>query len=86
MESYLILAGCLWLILQIAALRTMRGWWRNAAWLSAAAIALAVVVATLGVLDGSDLAPIWVVLALPVCLVWIAALWIIRGAVWLLTR
>lgn len=47
---------------------------------------LALVVATIGVLDGSNLAPIWVVFALPVCLTWIVSLWIIRGVAWLIAR
>jgi len=38
---------------------------------------LALTVATLGVLAGSSLAPIWVILVLPVCL-----LWVVRGMAW----
>lgn len=72
------------MMLQLLALWRMRGWWRTAAWLSAAAMGLAVGIAVLGVLDGSNLAPIWVFLALPVCLAWIALLWIVRGIVWII--
>lgn len=57
-----------------------------AAWLSAALMLLALVVATLGVLSGSDLAPIWVVFAMPVCLAWIVLLWIARGVAWAIGR
>jgi hypothetical protein len=84
LDNYFILAGCFWLILQIAAFWKMRGLWRKAAWLSAAAMALAFTVATLGVLAGSNIAPIWVVFALPVCLLWIASLWVVRGIAWVI--
>jgi hypothetical protein len=47
---------------------------------------LAIGVAVLGVLAGSNLAPIWVAFALPVCLLWIAALWIIRAGAWFIAR
>jgi hypothetical protein len=43
---------------------------------------IALGIAVLGVLAGSDLAPIWVVLALPLCLSWIVLLWIARAAWW----
>jgi hypothetical protein len=75
------LAGALaWLVLQALALWRLDGWWRKAAWLSAACMALALAIAALGVLAGSNLAPIWVVLALPVCLAWIVMLWIVHSA------
>lgn len=82
----MLLGGGTWLVLQGLALWLLQAWWRKAAWLSAAVMGLAVVVATLGVLAGSNIAPIWVVFALPVCLVWILALWITRGVAWLMTR
>jgi hypothetical protein len=28
---------------------------------------------------GSNLAPIWIVFALPPCLLWLAGLWLLRG-------
>jgi hypothetical protein len=43
----------------------------------------ALAVAILGVLGGSNLAPIWVVFALPVCLAWMVVLWLVRGLWWL---
>lgn len=86
MDDYLLFGGGTWLVLQGLALWLLQAWWRKAAWLSAAVMGLAVVVATLGVLAGSNIAPIWVVFALPVCLVWILALWITRGVAWLMTR
>jgi hypothetical protein len=86
LDSFFLFVGGSWLVLQIAALVIFRGTWRKAAWLSAAAMGLAVLVATLGVLAGSNLAPIWVVFALPVCLTWLVALWIIRGVARLIAR
>lgn len=71
-----------WLVLQIAALWTLSGGWRAAAWVSAGAMGAALVVAVLGVLAGSNLAPIWVVLALPLCFGWIVLLWIFRTMWW----
>lgn len=75
-----------WLILQATALWRMRGRWRVAAWIPLAAMLLAIAIAVLGGLAGSNLAPIWVVLALPVCLIWLATLWILRAAAGLLAR
>lgn len=72
-----------WLILQVAAIWRFDGGWRTAAWIPAAAMALAISIAVLGVLAGSDLAPIWVVLALPLCLFAIALLWLAKAATWL---
>jgi hypothetical protein len=40
---------------------------------------VALAVAVLGVAAGSNLAPIWVVFALPPCLLWLAGLWLARG-------
>jgi hypothetical protein len=82
------LAGLLVLVLgvvlQLLALRRMSGGWRVAAWVPAFALSAAVAIAVLGVIAGSDLAPIWVVLALPLCLFWLLGLWVIRGlACWL---
>jgi hypothetical protein len=36
----------------------------------------AVAIAVLGVIAGSNLSPIWVVLALPLCISWIVLLWV----------
>ena len=61
------------------ALRRFRGGWRLAAWVPVAVMGAAVAVAVLGVMAGSNLAPIWVVFALPLCLIWLAGLWLARG-------
>ena len=72
------------IVLQVLALRRFAGGWRVAAWVPALAMAAAVAVAVLGSLAGSNLAPIWVVFALPFCLAWLVALWLARAlAVWL---
>ena len=80
MDEHILVGGVAWLVLQALALWRLDGWWRKAAWVSAVCMTLAIAVAVLGVLAGSNLAPIWVVLALPVCLTWIVMLWIVRGA------
>jgi hypothetical protein len=85
-DLYLLVGAGAWLVLQVMALWKLHGGWRMAAWLSAVAMGLALVVATLGVLAGSNLAPIWVVFALPVCLSWIVMLWIVRGVTWAMLR
>lgn len=85
-DTYIGWAAVGWLVLQVAAIWMMDGLWRKAAWLSAAAMALAIGIAVLGVLAGSNIAPIWVVLALPVCLLWIVALWVARGVAWAVAR
>ena len=89
MDDYTILVltiAAMWLVLQVAALWTLDGWWRKAAGLSATVMAIALAIATLGVLAGSDLAPIWVVFALPLCFLWIMLLWIVRGVAWAIVR
>jgi hypothetical protein len=72
----LLLAG---LVAQWLALRRFTGGWRIAAWVPVVTLGAAVAVAVLGVLAGSNLAPIWVVFALPLCLLWLAGLWLLRG-------
>jgi hypothetical protein len=84
--TYLPAAAVMWLVLQVAALRTLDGRWRTAAWLPIYTVGAAVAVAVLGFMAGSNLAPIWVVFALPLCFVWIVALWIVRGLAWLVSR
>ncbi|RDE07601.1 hypothetical protein [Pelagibacterium lacus] len=86
MDNFVLLGAGTWLVLQILALVLMRGAWRRTAWVSAAMMGLAAIVAALGALAGSNLAPIWVVFALPVCLAWIVMLWIILGITRLITR
>ena len=67
--------------MQIMALRRMRGAWRKAAFVPLVAMGAALAVAVVGSLAGSNLAPIWVVFALPPCFLWLATLWLARG-VW----
>ena len=65
-----------YLILQAGALVAMRGWRRTVAWVSAGVMGLAVAVAVIGGLSGSNLAPIWVVFALPPLTAVLVLLWI----------
>lgn len=67
------------IVAQWLALRRFEGGWRLAAWVPVAVMGAALAVAVLGVAAGSNLAPIWVVFALPVCLLWLAGLWLARG-------
>jgi hypothetical protein len=82
-EQYFVVAALAWFALQGIALWKLRGPWRMASWISAGAMALALGVAVLGGLAGSNIAPLWVILALPVCLLWIVVLWFARVGVWL---
>src|SRR3546814_20099028 len=68
-----------WLTLQVVALIRFRGGWRVAAWVPAFAMGAALAIALLGVAAGSNLAPIWVFLAFPLCLGWLLLLWAVRG-------
>ena len=69
------------LVAQWQALRRFEGAWRLAAWVPVATMGTAIAVAVLGVSAGSNLAPIWVLFALPLCLLWLAALWLLRAIV-----
>lgn len=73
-----------WLILNTLALWLFEGAWRKAALVPAAIMVIASAVAMLGGLGGSNLAPIWVVFAIPVCFVLTICLWIARGVAWVM--
>ena len=66
------------LFAQWRALRRFEGGWLLAAWVPVVAMAAAVAVGVLGAMAGSNLAPIWIVFALPPCLLWIGGLWLVR--------
>lgn len=85
-DPYFLLLAVLWLALQAISLRSLHGRWRLAAWVPLIAMGIAVAIAVLGILNGSNLAPIWIILALPVCLMWLSALWLLRAAVWTFNR
>ena len=78
MAWYFLGGAVLWLLLNGAALMRFNGLWKTAALIPAALMALATGVTALAVLDGSNLAPIWLIFALPVCLAMIGLLWAIR--------
>lgn len=75
---YFLGGAALWLFLNAVALRRFSGWWRTAAFVPAALMALATGVTVLAALDGSNLAPIWLILAIPFCLALTGMLWTIR--------
>jgi hypothetical protein len=81
MDQSLIGGAALWLALNGVAVWQLHGTWRKAALVPVAIMGLAVAIAALGVLGGSNLAPIWVVFALPVCLVLIVLVWIAKAFV-----
>lgn len=72
------------LVLHVFALVFLHGPWRAAAALSVGAMLLAVAVGILGGLAGANMAPMWTVIALPLCTAWILLLWLSRGAAALL--
>lgn len=81
MDMFLFGAGLLYLLLQLVSLVVLRGRWRAAAWLCAGVMALAIIVGWLGGYGGSDMAPVWIVIALPILAVVLAILlvvWAIR--------
>ena len=78
MAWYFLGGAALWLVLNALALQRFSGMWRKAALVPATLMALAIVVTVLAVLDDSNLAPIWLILAMPVCLALIALLWTAR--------
>ena len=73
-----------WVVLNTFALWLFEGMWRKAAPVPAAIMVAALAIAVLGVIGGSNLAPIWVVFAIPVCLVLTVCLWIARGIAWVM--
>lgn len=64
--------------LQVWSLRRFAGGWWYAACVPAGAMVAAVLVAVIGGLSGSNLAPIWVVFTLPVALLALVALAVLR--------
>ena len=84
METAFLSVEAIWLIPQLLALWLLKGAWRIAAAISGGAMLLALAVGILGGLAGSNIAPIWIALALPLCTVWIVALWLIYGVARLL--
>src|SRR3546814_10441082 len=55
MDMFLFGAGLLYLCLQLLSLFLLRGKWRNAAWICAAVMALAIIVGWLGGYSGSGM-------------------------------
>ena len=77
-DYFLLIAGA-WLLINGLALWSFERAWRKAALVPVAIMALALAIAVLGVASGSNLAPIWVFLALPVCLGLTTLLWVAKG-------
>ena len=67
-----------YLALQIWSLRRFAGGWWYAACVPAGAMVAALLVAVIGSLAGSNLAPIWVVFTLPVALLVLVAVTVLR--------
>lgn len=78
MAWYFLGGAALWLILNVAALMRFNGMWRTAAFVPAAIMALAIGVTVLAILGDSNIAPIWLIFAMPLCLAMIGLLWAIR--------
>ncbi|HEY9581059.1 MAG TPA: hypothetical protein VIR65_14495 [Rhizorhapis sp.] len=79
MDMFLFGAGLLYLCLQLLSLFLLRGKWRNAAWICAAVMALAIIVGWLGGYSGSGMGSLWIVIALPILAVVLAILLVVRG-------
>lgn len=82
--DYLYEAAVVWLILNALAIWLFEGAWRKAALVPAAIMAAALAIAVLGVIGGSNIAPVWVVFAAPICFVLTIFLWIARGIAWMM--
>lgn len=65
-----------YLFLQIRLIRRGRGLWRGLALVPAVAVAGAIVIVAVGIADGSNLAPIWLVFAVPPATLWLLLLWL----------
>jgi hypothetical protein len=81
MDMFLFGAGLLYLVLQLASLVLLRGRWRIAAWICAGVMALAIIVGLLGGYGGSNIAPLWIVIALPILAVVLAIMLVVRGII-----
>lgn len=79
MDMFLFGAGLLYLLLQLISLLVLRGRWRLAAWACATIMALAIVVGWAGGYSGAGMAPVWIVVALPLLAVVLAILLVVRG-------
>lgn len=79
MDMFLFGAGLLYLLLQLISLLLLRGQWRIAAWTCAGIMALAIIVGWLGGYSGTGMAPVWIVIALPILAVVLAILLVVRG-------
>jgi hypothetical protein len=63
-----------YILLQALALWLLEGGWRAAAWVPAAIMTVAVVAGVSGGLAGSNIAPVWIILAMPGCIGWLVVL------------
>ncbi|MCF8707726.1 hypothetical protein [Rhizorhapis sp. SPR117] len=79
MDMFLLGAGLVYLLLQLTSLILLRGRWRMAAWICAAAMALAIIIGLLGGYGGSNMASLWIVIAMPILAVVLAVLLVVRG-------
>lgn len=84
--EYVLVLALFWLVLNGLAVWLFRDLWRKAALVPAGLMGLALAVAVLGGLAGSNLAPIWVVFALPLCLALTLLLWLVKGIAWAVGR
>lgn len=82
--DYVYEAAAVWLIFNALALWLFKGRWKKAAFVPVAIMAAALTVAVLGGIGGSNLAPIWVVFAIPICFALTICLWIAYGIAWAL--
>ena len=81
MDLFLFGAGLLYLLLQLVSLLVLRGRWRTVAWACAGIMAMAIIIGLLGGYSGSGMAPLWIVIAIPILAVGLAILLVVRGII-----
>lgn len=81
LDLFLFGAGLLYLLLQLVSLLVLRGRWRTAAWACAGIMAMAIIIGLLGGYSGSGMAPLWIVIAIPILAVGLAILLVVRGII-----
>jgi len=63
-----------YILLQVFSLWLLDGGWRMAAWVPAVVMFVVFVIGVAGGLAGSNIAPLWIVLAMPACIGWLVVL------------
>lgn len=73
-DTLVLAVGGTYIVLQALALWLLRDGWRFAAWVPAFIMVVALIAGIGGGLAGSNIAPMWIVLAMPGCIGWLVVL------------